>query len=87
MLAIPAPTTASAATETRFCFVGLSVLGTGVELLCTEPNGPSVIDTACQAFEPLRWSMRDTPRTIAQARAHNAAWLALCGPPNVGAGN
>lgn len=78
--AIPAPTTASAATDGRFCALNLSILGTGVELLCSGPKGSAATDTSCQAFEPIRWSRQDTPDTIAQAKAHNAAWLALCGP-------
>jgi hypothetical protein len=86
MLAIPAPTTASAGTDSRFCLLGLSVIGTGIELFCSKPRRPAVIDTACQGFAPLRWSRRDTPQTIAQAKAHNAAWLELCGPSNAHAG-
>lgn len=34
---------------------------------------------ACSAFEPIRWSSRDTDDTIRQAKEHNAAWAALCG--------
>jgi hypothetical protein len=70
----------------RLCVVGLSILGTGVELFCSKPQTPAAIDTTCHAFELLRWSRRDTPQTIAQAKAHNAAWLALCGPSNERAG-
>lgn len=36
-------------------------------------------DVSCAAFEPLRWSRRDTAETIRQAKEHNAAWDALCG--------
>jgi len=35
---------------------------------------------ACSAFEPVRWSKKDTDVTIRQAKAHNAAWAALCDP-------
>jgi hypothetical protein len=86
MLAIATPTTASAATDGRFCLLGLTVLGTGVEFLCREPEAPAVVDTACRAFEPIRWSRNDTPDTVAQAKAHNAAWRALCEQTAAGAG-
>ncbi|MEN0087723.1 MAG: hypothetical protein AAF737_04730 [Pseudomonadota bacterium] len=33
---------------------------------------------ACQGFEPIRWSSRDTPTTIRNAKLHNAAYDALC---------
>jgi hypothetical protein len=35
---------------------------------------------ACSAFEPIRWSNKDTDDTIRQAKEHNAAWSAVCGP-------
>lgn len=80
VLAMSLPTTtASAATDRRICALGLSVFGTGVELLCSEPKGPDVIDTSCQVFEPMRWSRNDTPATRAQAKQHNRAWESLCG--------
>jgi len=34
---------------------------------------------ACSAFEPIRWSNKDTEDTIRQAKEHNAAWVAVCG--------
>jgi hypothetical protein len=34
---------------------------------------------ACSAFEPIRWSKKDTDDTIRQAKGHNAAWTAICG--------
>jgi len=55
----------------------LMILGMG--LLCADPAaGPVPLDTSCQAFEPLRWSSRDTRETIRQAREHNAAFDTLC---------
>jgi hypothetical protein len=33
---------------------------------------------ACLAFRPISWSMKDTPQTAEQVRAHNAAWDAVC---------
>jgi len=35
--------------------------------------------TACTAYGPILWSRADTEETIRQAKAHNAAWRALCG--------
>jgi hypothetical protein len=36
---------------------------------------------ACSAFEPIRWSKKDTDGTIRQVKEHNAAWAAICGAP------
>ena len=36
---------------------------------------------ACYAFEPIRWSKKDTDETIRQVKEHNAAWVAVCGLP------
>jgi hypothetical protein len=33
---------------------------------------------ACSAFEPIRWSKKDTEETIRQVQEHNAAWAAIC---------
>ena len=33
---------------------------------------------ACSAFEPIRWSNKDTEETIRQVKEHNAAWVAIC---------
>lgn len=38
-------------------------------------------DVSCAAFEPIRWSRRDTDATIRAAKEHNAAWDALCRKP------
>lgn len=32
---------------------------------------------ACRAFQPLRWSSKDTDYTILQAKEHNSAGAAL----------
>lgn len=34
---------------------------------------------ACQSFEPISWSAKDTAMTVAQVKEHNAAGKALCG--------
>lgn len=31
----------------------------------------------CEVSEPIRWSEKDTPETIAQAKAHNAVGARL----------
>lgn len=36
-------------------------------------------DAACRMFRPIIWSSRDTDETIAEVKAHNAAWEAVCG--------
>ena len=58
-----------------FCLV--MVLGTG--LLCRDPRDrPRVTDTACEAYAPIQWSVRDTDQTIIQIRQHNAVYDELC---------
>ena len=32
----------------------------------------------CAAFEPIRWSAKNTDETIRQAKEHNAAWAVVC---------
>lgn len=39
------------------------------------------IEPACVALAPILWSARDTDETLRQIKAHNAAWVALCGKP------
>lgn len=34
---------------------------------------------ACQSFQPITWSAKDTVLTVAQVKEHNAAGKALCG--------
>lgn len=59
-------------------FCALMFLGIGV--LCTPPEtaNPTVIDTLCEATQPIRWSRSDTDETIIQVKAHNAVWKSLC---------
>lgn len=33
----------------------------------------------CQAAQPIRWSARDTDKTIEQVKEHNAVGRELCG--------
>lgn len=66
------------AVERRICFIDLAILGTGASLLCAEPAEKVVIDTACTAFEPVRYSRNDTEETKRAVREHNAAYDALC---------
>jgi hypothetical protein len=78
ILALMIPTGAIDATERRICFFEFQVLGTGAGVFCDEPAGPDVVDTSCQAFEPIRYSRTDTDETRQQIREHNAAWDVLC---------
>jgi hypothetical protein len=46
---------------------------------CATTTGSAGTDAvACSAFEPIRWSAKDTDETIRQVREHNAAWKAVC---------
>lgn len=44
----------------------------------TTATGGRINAVACSAFEPIRWSRRDTDPTIRAVREHNAAWTAVC---------
>lgn len=44
----------------------------------TGTSGPDPELVACRSFEPVTWSAKDTPETIKQIKAHNAAWAAVC---------
>jgi hypothetical protein len=48
---------------------------------CTTIRGAGTdryIDTSCSAFRPITYSSRDTPETVAEVRAHNRAYDAIC---------
>lgn len=36
-------------------------------------------DTYCRIAKPISWSVSDTDATIREVKAHNAAFVALCG--------
>lgn len=46
----------------------------------TTAIGGRTDSVACSAFEPIRWSARDTDTTIRSVKEHNAAWEAVCKP-------
>ncbi len=74
-------TCATEAGERRpICLLDVQILGTGAGLICDDDGGdlPAVVDTSCEAFEPILYSRADSAETIRQAREHNAAWDALC---------
>ena len=46
---------------------------------CATTTGSAGTDAVvCAAFEPIRWSKKDTDETIRQVKEHNAAWKAVC---------
>lgn len=49
---------------------------------CATTTGSVATDalagSPCSAFEPIRWSTKDTDETIRQVKGHNAAWKAVC---------
>lgn len=60
------------------CVLSMSAIQTA----CIATTGTVVtsvdsIRVACGAFEPIKWSSRDTDLTIRQAKEHNAAGKAL----------
>ena len=49
---------------------------------CATTTGSTGNDVvACSAFEPIRWSAKDTDDTIRQVKEHNAAWKGICTSP------
>lgn len=65
------------------CLLLLMLAGSGLGIGCPKSmTDTAVIDTFCQASQPIRWSRLDTPETIAQAKAHNRVWRRLCGKEN-----
>lgn len=47
---------------------------------CATPTGGGAAKAAlCDQFKPIQWDVPDTDSTIAQAKAHNAVGVALCG--------
>lgn len=58
--------------------IALALMLTGCATLTT----PTVVDTSCAAFQPIRYSgaaLADQPDLIRQLREHNAVWVELCG--------
>lgn len=58
--------------------IALVLTLTGCETLLT----PTVVDTSCAAFKPIRYgsqSIADQPDLVRQLREHNAVWVELCG--------
>lgn len=58
--------------------IALALALTGCETLLT----PTVVDTSCAAFQPIRYSgsaLADQPDVLRQVKDHNAVWLELCG--------
>lgn len=43
------------------------------------PTKEAASKVACQSFETIYWSGKDTPKTVAQIKEHNAAYEAVCG--------
>lgn len=41
-------------------------------------SGQSTKSLYCEAYIPVRWSKSDTDETIAQVKANNAVFTALC---------
>jgi hypothetical protein len=51
-------------------------------MACQVPAPPPVprvpVARFCQVAQPIYWSRRDTPETVRQIKAHNAAWSRAC---------
>ena len=42
------------------------------------PTKQAATKAACQSFEPIYWSAKDTPKTVAQIKEHNAVGEKIC---------
>lgn len=58
------------------CWRTTATGATDLDLGQPEPVQSSV----CLVVKPIYWSARDTPETIAEIKAHNHVWDALCRP-------
>lgn len=60
--------------------VALPLLALPILTACatTTATGGRTDAVACSAFEPIRWSRRDTDATIRAVKEHNTAWEAVC---------
>ena len=57
----------------------LALLAVLLPLAACKTTPPiSVTDTSCLAYEPIRYSRKDSEETRRQIIEHNAAWDALC---------
>ena len=76
LLALPAATE-----EIRSALLLMALLLAGCQTTrTTVTDRPETAGNwACLAFQPIRWSSRDTKETLDQIAEHNAVWEALCG--------
>lgn len=56
---------------TTLCVATLLLAG------CSRTTGTGAID-ACSFWQPISWSQRDTPQTIAEVKVNNARRKAWC---------
>lgn len=61
-------------------FVAMPLLAMPILTGCatTTATGGRTDAVPCSAFEPIRWSHRNTDPTIRAVKEHNAAWTAVC---------
>lgn len=65
----------------RRWLLGMLLLGPPLASCATARPTPTAGTAAlvCRDMRPVAYSMKDTPLTIQQVQANNAAWHALCG--------
>lgn len=70
----------SISSRRRATLVALPLLAMPILTGCatTTGIGGRTDSVACSAFEPIRWSARDSDATIRSVKEHNAAWEAVC---------
>ncbi len=61
---------------TSSLLAGCATLGSG--------TSTRYVDTSCEAFVPITYSSRDTAETVAEVRAHNRAFDAICSKDKTG---
>lgn len=59
--------------------LGLLLLVLSLATSCARTTATVVpTDISCQVFLPISWSQKDTDRTIAEIKLHNAVYAAVC---------
>ena len=58
--------------------LALALILTSCATTGTGAISPGAIERACSAWPYVSWSSRDTPGTIVDAKANNAARMAFC---------
>ena len=48
------------------------------QISACKTTGSVVTNVDCEIFQPVKWSKKDTLRTVEQIKEHNAVWRSIC---------